>query len=114
MWKTITTEYESKTSLVQADLRAKFQNLSCPEKGDLRAHLDKLRASREELAAVGVNLTNAKYSSNIIRSLPRTYQNHVAHLSSAAHLLSKEISADDLMNYVIQEHDRLTTTTKSE
>ena len=35
MWKTITTEYELKTSLVQADLRAKFQNLSCPENGDL-------------------------------------------------------------------------------
>lgn len=42
MWKTITTEYELKTSLVQADLRAKFQNLSCSDKGDLRAHLDKL------------------------------------------------------------------------
>ncbi|KAI9568926.1 hypothetical protein HD554DRAFT_2038637 [Boletus coccyginus] len=39
MWKTITIEYKLKTSLVQADLCAKFQNLSCPEKGDLRAHL---------------------------------------------------------------------------
>ncbi|KAF8432018.1 hypothetical protein L210DRAFT_786501, partial [Boletus edulis BED1] len=40
--------------------------------------------------------------------------NYVAHLSSAVHLLSKEISTDDLMNYVIQEHDRLTTHMKSE
>ena len=57
---------------------------------------------------------NAEYSSNIIRSLPHTYQNYIAHLLSAAHLLSKEISADNLMDYVTQEHDRLSTSSKSE
>ncbi|KAF8833965.1 hypothetical protein BDN67DRAFT_915943, partial [Paxillus ammoniavirescens] len=66
MWTTITKEYKLKMALVQAGLCVKFQNLLCPEKGDLQAHLDKLQASCEELASVGVTLTDSEYSSNII------------------------------------------------
>jgi hypothetical protein len=42
MWDMLCTEYQQKTSLVQADLRAKFQSYRCPEKGDIRVHLNRL------------------------------------------------------------------------
>jgi hypothetical protein len=40
MWTAIKTEFETKSALVQADLCAKFSSICCPEKGDVRAHLD--------------------------------------------------------------------------
>ena len=107
MWKTTVTEFKSKTVLVQADLRARFQSLKCPEKGDLRAHLDKLRSMREELAAVGVSLSDDEYTSTIIRSLPAHYANYIAHLSASAHLLKQTLKPDDTMRYLTQEYDRL-------
>jgi hypothetical protein len=42
MWDMLCKEYQQKTSLVQADLRAKFQSYRCPEKGDIRVHLNRL------------------------------------------------------------------------
>ena len=107
MWTTIVTEFESKTVLVQADLRARFQSLKCAKKGDLRAHLDKLRSMREELAAVGVSLSDDEYTSTIIHSLPAHYANYIAHLSASAHLLQKTLKPDDTMRYLTQEYDRL-------
>ena len=107
MWKTIVTEFKSKTVLVQADLRARFQSLKCPEKGDLRAHLDKLRSMHKELAAVGVSLFNDEYTSTIICSLSAHYANYIAHLSASAHLLKQTLKPDDMMCYLTQEYDRL-------
>jgi len=107
MWKTIVTEFELKTVLVQADLRVCFQSLKCAEKGDLRAHLDKLRSMCEELTAVGVSLLDDEYTSTIICSLPAHYANYIAHLSASAHLLKKTLKPDDMMCYLTQEYDRL-------
>ena len=100
-------EFKSKTVLIQANLRACFQSLKCPEKGDLQAHLDKLRSMREELAAVGVSLSNDKYTSTIIHSLLAHYANYIAHLSASAHLLKQTLKPDDTMCYLIQEYDQL-------
>ena len=62
---------------------------------------------RKELAAVGVSLSDDKYTSTIIRSLPAHYANYIAHLSASAHLLQKTLKPDDTMRYLTQEYDRL-------
>jgi len=62
---------------------------------------------REELAAVGVSLSDDEYTSTIIRSLPAHYANYIAHLSASAHLLKKTLKPDDTMRYLTQEYDRL-------
>src|SRR5438445_6157576 len=43
MWSIISREFESKTVLMQADLRQRLHSLKCEENGDVRAHLDSLR-----------------------------------------------------------------------
>ena len=106
MWSTIKAEYESKTALVQSDLRAQFQTLRCPERGDLRAHLDKLSQMWEDLCAAGVSITDAERSSIITNSLPTGYSSYVSHLSAAAHLMGKSLDTDTLTSYLLQEHDR--------
>ena len=71
MWTTISDEFEKKTSLVQSDLRAKFQSLRCPKRGDLRTHLDKMSELWEELCAVGVTISDEEHSSILIEIVPR-------------------------------------------
>ncbi|KAG6328553.1 hypothetical protein ID866_10536, partial [Astraeus odoratus] len=51
----------------------------------------------EELAAVGVSLSDDEYTSTIICSLPINYTNFIAHLSVSAHLLQKTLIPDDVM-----------------
>src|SRR5437660_4586973 len=48
MWKIISQEFESKTALMQADLRQRLHSLKCDENGNVRTHLEHLRMMREE------------------------------------------------------------------
>jgi hypothetical protein len=106
MWTAIKNGYESKTSLVQADLRAKFYSLRCNEKSDLRAHLDKFRAMHADLSAVGVKIDDAEYASVIMKSLPKTYASYLSTLSASAHLLNKTLDPDAMITYLLDESDR--------
>src|SRR5437660_11959327 len=47
MWATIALEFKSKTALMQADLRAKFQTMTCPQNGNVRLHLNVMHAMHE-------------------------------------------------------------------
>ncbi|KAI6108773.1 hypothetical protein EDD17DRAFT_1462770, partial [Pisolithus thermaeus] len=61
----------------------------------------------KELAAVGVSLSDDKYTLTIIRSLPTHYATFIAHLSVSAHLLKQTLKPDDVMHYLTQEFDWL-------
>jgi hypothetical protein len=42
MWTNLVKEFKAKTAIAQSELRAKFLAYRCPEKGDVRRHLDVL------------------------------------------------------------------------
>jgi gag-polypeptide of LTR copia-type len=79
-WELIVTEYTQKGAFAQADLRARFMESHCPDKGSIREFLDSLQVKREELATYGVTIDDKDYRSTIISSLP-------AHLSNFASTL---------------------------
>jgi hypothetical protein len=106
MWTAIKTEFETKSALVQADLRAKFSSIRCPEKGDVRAHLDDIRTANAQLASVGVKIEDSEYSSTIMKSLPRSYANHLSSLSAAARMMGKTLDPNSIMMYVLEEYER--------
>ncbi|KAJ8582622.1 hypothetical protein M405DRAFT_712721, partial [Rhizopogon salebrosus TDB-379] len=70
MWMEIVREYTEKGTYAQTDLRTKFLESRCPSNGDIRQFLDDLRAKRDELSAVGVQIEEKDYQSTIIQSLP--------------------------------------------
>jgi hypothetical protein len=112
MWTVIKDEYESKTELVQADLRTRFYTIHCPEKGDLRAHLDKLQIMHGELATVGVTIGEAEYRSVIMQSLPKAYASYLSALTSAAHMSKVSLTPDTIITYLQNEYDRQMTDSK--
>lgn len=108
MWKEIVREYTEKGAYAQTDLRTKFLESKCPGGGDVRTFLDELRAKRDELSAVGVQIEEKDYRSTIIQSLP----NHLASFASgqlaAARLYSptQTIAPDILISLIIEESER--------
>ena len=69
-WDSIVAEYTEKGVYAQTDLRTRFLESKCPDKGNVREFLDNLRVKREELASVGVDIDEKDYRSTIISSLP--------------------------------------------
>ena len=62
MWTEIIHEYTQKGSYTQTDLRTKFLESKCLDKGDVHAWLDSLHVQKEELAQVGVDIIQTWWS----------------------------------------------------
>jgi hypothetical protein len=114
MWTTISTEFEKKSALVQANLRSKFMTLWCADKGNLRTHLDKMSEMWEELASVGISIDDKEYTSIIIKSLPKEYAGFVSSLAAAAHLVGKALDPDTMKAYLLEEYDNQLIFSKTE
>ncbi len=69
-WTKVKTEFSVKSQYAEADLLTAFSEMRCPRGGDIRTFLGQMRVKREELAAVGVTVTEKDYRSAIIKSLP--------------------------------------------
>ena len=61
MWDAIVRDYTYKSTFSQACLRREFTTARCPDKGNVRAFLNDLRAKKAELSAVGVNIGDNDY-----------------------------------------------------
>jgi len=106
-WETVVKEFSKKSAYAQADMRAKFMAMRCPDKGNPREFLEGLRVKKEELAQAGVVVDEKDYFSIIISSLPYALSNFASsQLAAAQYLSSKKISPDDLLSMLLEESDR--------
>ena len=100
-WDAITTEYTKKGTFAQTDLRMRFLESKCPEKGNVQQFLDELRIKREELACYGLvcllfhltfHLLFIFISFPSLFHVPRFYIHFSFTLSEAVHLAPSSCS----------------------
>ena len=100
-------KYMQKGVYMQTELRAKFLTSRCPDKGNAKDFLRGLRLKKEELAQVGVTISNKDYLSTIISSLPDTLSNFASsQIAWTAQQNSKLMDTNVLMSMLLQEADR--------
>ncbi len=107
-WDAIVKEYTDKGAYAQTELRTKFLESRCPEKGNIREFLEGLRVKKEELAQVGVTIDNKDYLSTIVASLPYALSNFASSQLTAARMFSstRTINPDVLISLLVEESDR--------
>jgi len=74
-WEVVVKEYTVKGHYAQTEMRAKFLTSRCPEKGNAKEFLRGLRLKKEELAQVGVKISDDDYLSTIMSSRPDALAN---------------------------------------
>jgi hypothetical protein len=65
---------------MQADARARFHAFKCPERGDIRAHLNTLEQMPQDLENISVTIEPKDYVAAIMQSMPPTYSDFIAHI----------------------------------
>ena len=121
-WTAITHEFTVKSSHVVAAMRTSFDKMKCADNGNIRTHLDKLRAKYEDLIHVKVTVPQDQWATRIIGSLPEHYQKHLATIEAAARAAALatanptagtaptsafSVSPDLLVSLAIEEYDRI-------
>src|SRR5258708_23952071 len=107
-WDVIVKEYTEKGAYAQTELRTKFLESHCPEKGNIREFLEGLHVKKEELAQVEVTIDRKDYLSTIISSLPYHLSNFALAQLTAAKMFAptKSIKPDVLMSLLMEEAER--------
>lgn len=107
-WDLIVKEYMEKGTYAQTELRTKFLESRCPDKGNIREFLEGLQIKKEELAQVGVEIDDKDYLLTIISSLPYHLSNFASAQLSAAKMFvpTKSIKPDVLMTLLMEEAER--------
>ena len=100
-------EYTQKGVYMQTELRANFLTLRCPDKGNAKDFLRGLRLKKEELAQVGVTISDEDYLSTIISSLPDALSNFASsQIAWTVQQNSNPMDANVLMSMLLQEANR--------
>ena len=106
-WEVVVREYTVKGVHVQMEIQAKFLTMRCPEKGNAKEFLRGLRLKKEELAQVGVKISDEEYLSTIISSLPDALANFASmQMAWTLQSTSKSMDAGTLMTMLLQEAER--------
>src|SRR5277367_5246867 len=108
MWEAVRNQREKKSRMVTVDLRRKLQAEKCAEQGDVRAHLNKLQAMREDLASMGGSISDEDFTSIILGSIPLSYDTYIAAISATSTLLNQSLSPTNLIDAIRDEADRRT------
>jgi len=104
----LSTLFEQCSIIVGAEMRRQLGELKLKEGGDARVHIDKIIASREELASIGRPVSDDDLSNTTYASLPRSYNPGLVSLLSTMCLQNKAITPNNLMDIVLEEYNRLT------
>jgi hypothetical protein len=106
-WEAVVKEYTVKGVYAQTEMRGKFLMSRCPEKGNAKDFLRGLRLKKEELAQVGVKISDEDYLSTIISSLPDALSNFASmQMSWTLQQSQQPMDASTLMTMLLQEAER--------
>ena len=78
-WKQISDKYQAKSQYAQNDLEQVFLDMRCSKGGNVRTFLTSVRNKCEELAAVGVTITNRDYQRMVLKCIPEELAKFTTH-----------------------------------
>ena len=106
-WEAVVREYTVKGAYAQTEMRSKFLTSRCPEKGNAKEFLRGLRLKKEELAQVGVKISDEDYLSTILSSLPDALSNFASvQMSWTLQQTQQPMDASTLMTMLLQEAEQ--------
>ncbi len=106
-WDHLVFEFTTQSIYAQNDLEEAFFNMCCAKGEDIQTFLTALRCKHEELAAVGVQITQREYQHTILKSLPNELAKFAAQLLVSAHHSGFILDTDILISSIIEESERL-------
>ena len=105
-FEVLQNKFENRSFVVAVEKRRQLGELKLKDGGDARAHFDKIKVFREELASLGQRVSDTDLFNIIFMSLPRSYNPILMSASSNMRLHNRSITAEELMSMVIDAYDQ--------
>ena len=106
IWEKLKELFEEKSRSLLVNQWRKIQKTRVGEDGDVRAHLEKLAYLRENLSSLGRTISDAKYISVILRSLPPSYDPAISSLTYSYEANDKALTPTAVIRMALNEQER--------
>ena len=105
-WEMLKADFEKQSRMITIELRKRLHEVHCIETGNIRTHFDNIRTMREELASLGIVLSEQDFSAIVLGSLPKSYDQFISAVTATTSVLKRDLDPEDLMQTIIDEYDR--------
>lgn len=106
IWEKLKDLSEEKSRRLLVGQWRKIQKMRVGEDDDVRAHLEKLAHLHESLSSFGRTISDAKYISVILRSLPPSYDPTVSSLTYSYEANDKALTPTAIIRMALHEQER--------
>jgi len=109
-WTKVKNEYSVKSQYAEVDLLTAFSELHCSSMSEVWTFLRQMCVKREELTAVGVEVTGKEYQSAILKSILEEMSKFASGLLTSAWMFAPgaKVDPDILIDNISEEADHLT------
>ena len=87
-------------------MRRKLQEQHCTEKGDVRAHFDKMITLCEELASLGHSVSSDDFRAMLLSSVPMSYESTISTMTTSARITGLDLTPEVILTTLIDDYDR--------
>ena len=110
-WKRVNDEFTAKSVYAQNDLQTAFFDMRCTKGGDVCTFLRDLHMKREDLVAMGVEVTEREYQHMVLWGIPEDLACFTASLLSAYCITNptstSTMDMEMLINHISEEVTRI-------
>ena len=108
-WDVLKANFEKRSRIITIKLWKQLQDTQCGKDGNIWIHFDTIWTMQEELASLGMSLSEQDFSAIILGSLPKSYDQFISAVTATASVLKQELNPKDLMQTIIDEYNRQST-----
>ena len=116
MWNAIKTDATSKSTLFLIDAEDQLASMQCNDANDAKTHLTELKAHfelmtrrRDNLSQMGLSLSDTRFGTMIMGSLPLSYRPALQMISAASKANKTKLMSDELISFFMEEAEPLDT-----
>ena len=106
VWTKLTQMFEARMTMLIVDLRKQISNQKCGEDKDVCANFNKIAELREQLALMGVSLTDEEYSMTLLGSLPCSYQSNLTAITTYNASNQTPFTPEMIVKLITDEYER--------
>ena len=105
-WDALKADFERQSCMITIELQKKLQDTCCIEKRNIHTHFDNIQTLQEELASLGMILSELDSSAIVLGLLPKYYDQFLSAVTATTSVLKQELNPKDLMQTIINEYDQ--------
>ena len=104
-WDALKANFKRRLHMIMIELCKQLQDTCCTENGNICTYLNNIWTMQEELASLGMILSEPDFSPIVLGSLPKSYDQFLSTVTTTASVLKQELNPEDLIQTIIDEYN---------